>query len=67
MARKRTSAPPAPTEERPGITVERFARVFRLLQFLRTGPKTRERLTRHLALDVRGFYRDLELLRAAGI
>jgi hypothetical protein len=67
MARKRVSPPPAPTEVRVGITVERFARLYRLLQFLRSGPKTRARLTRHLELDVRGFYRDLELLRMAGI
>jgi predicted DNA-binding transcriptional regulator YafY len=49
------------------VTAERFTRLYRLLQFLGGGPKTRARLTRHLRLDVRGFYRDLELLRTAGI
>jgi hypothetical protein len=68
MARKRGSPPaePAP-EQRAGVTPERFARLHRLLEFLRGGAKTRAQLTRHLKLDVRGFYRDLELLRAAGI
>src|SRR5262249_61621323 len=62
------SPPPTPPpEERAGITPERFARLHRLVEFLRAGPRTRERLTRHLKLDVRGFYRDLELLPAAGI
>jgi predicted DNA-binding transcriptional regulator YafY len=49
------------------VTAERAARLFRLLQFLRRGPQTREALTRHLGRDVRSFYRDLELLRAGGI
>ena len=49
------------------VTAERAARLFRLLQFLRRGPQTREALTRHLGHDVRSFYRDLELLRARGI
>ena len=31
------------------------------------GPQTRGTLARRLGLDVRGFYRDLELLREAGI
>jgi predicted DNA-binding transcriptional regulator YafY len=53
--------------ERAGVTPERFARLHRLVQFLSGGPRTRERLTRHLQLDVRGFYRDLEVLRSAGI
>src|SRR5262249_40585114 len=48
-------------------TPDRFGRLYRLLQFLGTGPKSRERLIGYLQLDVRGFYRDLELLRGAGI
>jgi hypothetical protein len=69
MAKKRSSRPPAapPAEARAAVTAERFARLYRLLQFLAGGPQTRDRLTRTLRLDVRGFYRDLELLRAAGI
>jgi predicted DNA-binding transcriptional regulator YafY len=72
MAKKRTPPPqppaPQPTPaERAGLTADRFARLYRLIRFLATGPKSRDRLTRHLHLDVRGFYRDLELLRSAGI
>src|SRR5262249_27110576 len=42
-------------------------RLFRLLKFLCAKPQTRETLIRRLGLDIRGFYRDLELLRATGI
>jgi hypothetical protein len=65
MARKR-QAPPPPAEH-SGVTTERFLRLHRLVQLLGAGPATRETLARRLRLDVRGFYRDLELLRAAGI
>jgi hypothetical protein len=58
--------PPAPSE-RPGVTAERFSRLYKLVDFLGEGAKTRDRLTAHLGLDVRGFYRDLEVLRAFGI
>jgi hypothetical protein len=49
------------------VTAERAARLVRLLQFLGTGPQTRTALARRLRLDVRSFYRDLELLRGTGI
>jgi hypothetical protein len=49
------------------VTAERAARLYRLLHLLGGGPQTRAALTRRLRLDVRGFYRDLELLRSAGI
>jgi hypothetical protein len=39
----------------------------KLLRLLGTGPQTRAALTRRLRLDVRGFYRDLVVLRRAGI
>jgi predicted DNA-binding transcriptional regulator YafY len=54
------------TEHR-AVTAERAARLYRLLQLLGAGPQTRAALTRQLRRDVRSFYRDLELLRAAGI
>src|SRR5438067_1021694 len=62
-------AAPAPqtAAERPGVTGERFSRLHKLVTFLAEGPKPRDRLTAHLGLDVRGFYRDLEVLRAFGI
>ena len=70
MVRKRTS-PPKPRAraepERAAVTAERFTRLYRLLYFLAAGPQTRTAITRRFRLDVRGFYRDLELLRASGI
>jgi hypothetical protein len=64
MARKRST--PSAQESR-AVTPERAARLFRLLQLLGSAPQARSTLTRRLRLDVRGFYRDLELLRSAGI
>jgi predicted DNA-binding transcriptional regulator YafY len=49
------------------VSAERAERLYRLLQFLGTGPQSRASVTRRFRLDVRGFYRDLKLLRAAGI
>jgi hypothetical protein len=49
------------------ITPERAARLFQLVSLLGSGVQTRAGLTRALHLTVRGFYRDLEMLRAAGI
>jgi predicted DNA-binding transcriptional regulator YafY len=49
------------------VTAERFTRLYRLLHFLAAGPQTRAAVTRRFRLDVRGFYRDLELLRDYGI
>jgi hypothetical protein len=57
----------APDPSARAVTAERGVRLYRLLKFLGTGPKTRTALTRHLKLDVRGFYRDLEVLRQAGV
>jgi hypothetical protein len=65
MAKRRTAA--APTPELSGVTAERFTRLYRLVQLLASGPQPRTTLARRLHLDVRGFYRDLELLRAAGV
>lgn len=71
MARKRAARPkpsrPPSAAERPAVTAERFTRLFRLLHFLAAGPQTRSRITRQFKLDVRAFYRELELLRGAGI
>lgn len=52
---------------RPSVTHERAGRLFRLLVLLGAGPQTRKTLTRRLRLGVRGFYRDLEVLRLVGI
>src|SRR5947208_561230 len=49
------------------ITPERAARLFQLLSLLGRGVQTRAGLIRTLRLTVRGFYRDLEVLRGVGI
>lgn len=61
MAGKKTAA------EVSAVTAERAARLFRLVRFLSSAPQTRANLLRRLGLNIRGFYRDLEALRAAGI
>ena len=49
------------------VTSERAARLYRLIKIVQSKPLTREALRKRLRLDLRGFYRDLELLRDAGI
>src|SRR5688572_1374226 len=49
------------------ITLERAARLYRILSFMGQGPQTRAGMIRRLKLGVRKFYRDLEILRKAGI
>ena len=61
MAKKR-SAPAITT-----VTLDRAGRLFRLLTLLSAGPQTRTSLTRRLRLGIRGFYRDLEVLRTVRI
>ena len=61
MAKKR-AAPAIST-----VSSDRAGRLFRLLTLLGAGPQTRAGLTRRLRLGIRGFYRDLEVIRAVGI
>lgn len=61
MAKKQAANGPA------SVSAERAGRLFRLLTLLGAAPQTRTTLTRRLRLGVRGFYRDLEVLRGAGI
>jgi predicted DNA-binding transcriptional regulator YafY len=56
-----------PETERSGVTPDRFTRLYRLLSLLAGKPLGRDALARKLGLDVRGFYRDLELLRSCHI
>jgi predicted DNA-binding transcriptional regulator YafY len=49
------------------ITPERAGRLYRLLKLLGKGAQTRANLIRRLRFNIRGFYRDLEVLRAVGI
>jgi predicted DNA-binding transcriptional regulator YafY len=66
MAKKRkTPAKPAPVAA--SVTPERFVRLYRMVRLLAGSPQTRESIARRLRLDVRGFYRDLDLLRSAGV
>jgi predicted DNA-binding transcriptional regulator YafY len=65
MAKKRkTPAKPTPAT---GVTPERFLRLYRMVRLLVAGSLTREAIARRLRLDVRGFYRDLDLLRSSGV
>ena len=64
MAKKRTARP---SDAARAVTAERAARLYRLLTLLAAGSQTRDGLRRKLKMDVRSFYRDLEVLRAAGI
>ena len=64
MARTRSLDRP---DKAGGITVERAARLYRILAALRSGPKTRGELLAHLQIDIRGYYRDLEKLRELGV
>jgi predicted DNA-binding transcriptional regulator YafY len=62
MAKKRSPTPPSKS-----VTAERAARLYQLVRLIAQGPQTRATLMRRLRLDIRGFYRDLELLREAGV
>jgi len=55
------------SETSQAVTAERAARLFRLLILLGAGPQARASLVRRLHLDIRGFYRDLVVLRTAKI
>ena len=64
MAKKRITTNGANAKT---VTAERAARLFRLIMTLKERPFARDALRRRLGLDLRGFYRDLELLRSSGI
>jgi predicted DNA-binding transcriptional regulator YafY len=49
------------------VTADRAQRLFRMLHLLGQSSQTRVTLTRKLRLAIRGFYRDLEILRGVGI
>jgi hypothetical protein len=63
MARKRRTSEAAA----PAVTVERAARLCRLVSLTARGGLGRARLLQLLKVDLRGFYRDLQLLRGAGV
>jgi len=66
MAKKAASRGPA-VRPRPSVKADRFVRLVRLLRHLGGSSRTRAMLLRWLRLDIRAFYRDLTLLRSAGI
>jgi hypothetical protein len=66
MAKKRKPAA-KPALSTAGVTPERFVRLYRMVKLLAGSAQTREMLARRLRLDVRGFYRDLDLLRSSGV
>lgn len=49
------------------VSAQRSARFFKLLMLLRDGDRSREELARRLRVDMRGFYRDLRMLRQLGV
>lgn len=61
MGRSRPHDPP------PVVTAQRAARLYRLLSLTAEKAQTRPAILRRLRVDLRGFYRDLELLRTLGI
>jgi len=63
MAKKRVTAPPAPKS----VSLDRASRLYKLIKLLDMGPKSRAVLLRKLKIDIRTFYRDLELLRECRI
>jgi hypothetical protein len=68
MAKQRRSRPrSAKAADRSAVTPERFIRLYRLVQILAKAPEDRHALARQLRVDIRGFYRDLDVVRKAGV
>jgi hypothetical protein len=49
------------------ITLQRAARLHRLVRYLAEQPRTREAILAHLGLGLRTYYRELELLKRCGV
>jgi predicted DNA-binding transcriptional regulator YafY len=60
---------PQSSRRRPGvhITLARAARLHRLVTVLAQGPERREHLLQQLAIGLRTFYRELDLLKRCGV
>jgi hypothetical protein len=63
MAKKKATLEAATAK----VTLDRAARLYRLLVMLGKGPQTRATMIRRLRLGMRGYYRDLVILRDVGI
>jgi hypothetical protein len=60
---------PSSARRRPSvhITLQRAARLHRLVRFLAETPRTRDSILGHLSIGLRTFYRELELLKRCGV
>ncbi len=65
MSSKRKTAPPPSIQAT--VSLERATRLYRLVELLGDGPRTRTQVLSKLKIDIRTFYRDLELLRECKI
>ncbi|OWK34564.1 hypothetical protein [Fimbriiglobus ruber] len=54
-------------ETSTAVTPQRGVRLYRLLSLIADSSRTRQTLLKRLKVDLRGFYRDLELLRSLGV
>lgn len=61
------SARKMPTVPASSVSLERAARLYRLVEYLGSTARTRTQILGKLKIDIRTFYRDLELLRDSGI
>lgn len=57
----------APPASQTSVSLERATRLHRLVELLGDGPRTRAQVLSKLKIDIRTFYRDLELLRECRI
>src|SRR5262245_57406580 len=69
LRKDRSSMSPSPSRRRPlvHITLQRAARLHRLVRFLAESPQAREAILSELAIGLRTFYRELELLNRCGV
>ncbi len=58
-----SSKRPVPAAPPSSVSLERATRLYRLVELLADGPRTRAMILNKLKIDIRTFYRDLELLR----
>lgn len=64
---RRSRSQPGPVADRSAVTPDRFVRLYRLVQMLARAPQNRQALAKRLSVDIRGFYRDLDVVRKAGV
>lgn len=61
------SARKMPAVPASSVSLERAGRLYRLVEYLGDGARTRAQILNKLKIDIRTFYRDLELLRESRI